>query len=318
MSTETTTIEAEETELTKRELARLGTLEVSVTKGLASFFEVGAALKEIRDSRLYRESHDTFEDYCQERWGIDKTYAHRNICAAELRSELVPIGTILPANEAQCRPLTKLSDTDRQTAWQEVIERAPETEDGTKLITAKLVEEVVKEYRGTNVPVELESSMHDELEHDRLAPDSKEFRDFLKFADGQPKMTLKDVRTGLGVSDMAARRLVFAATVHPAVDVVTNGRGPGKAFVVDWKEQSASERLNAVNNAPQPKRLDEKLEQVIDSAIAVIDGFYHANGNRLSQTQPKDPERLSVRANTLLAKAEAFVTDINTQVLTKE
>jgi hypothetical protein len=28
----------------------------------------GTALLEVRDRRLYRETHATFEDYCRERW----------------------------------------------------------------------------------------------------------------------------------------------------------------------------------------------------------------------------------------------------------
>ena len=58
--------------MTKRERSRLGKLETTIDRGLQSFFEVGAALKEIRDSRLYRDEHGTFEDYCQTRWGIDR------------------------------------------------------------------------------------------------------------------------------------------------------------------------------------------------------------------------------------------------------
>jgi hypothetical protein len=30
-----------------------------------------AALKEIRNSALYRKTHSTFEQYCQERWGLN-------------------------------------------------------------------------------------------------------------------------------------------------------------------------------------------------------------------------------------------------------
>lgn len=43
--------------LTKSELSRRGMLEKSIETGLQTFFEVGAALKEIRDGKLYRDGH---------------------------------------------------------------------------------------------------------------------------------------------------------------------------------------------------------------------------------------------------------------------
>ena len=157
-----------------------------------------------------------------------------------------------------------------------------------------------------------------EVPEDELTAEAKQFRDFLKFADGKPKMKIADVADELKVDRSVAKRLMFAATVHPAVDVVADSPRAGTAFVVDWTEQSASERLSAVNNKPQPKRLDEKLEQAIDSAIAVIDGFYHGHKSTFGQVKPQDPERLSVRANTLMLKVEAFTNDINTRILNKE
>jgi hypothetical protein len=36
-----------------------------------TFIAVARALAAIRDGRLYRETHATFEAYCRERWGID-------------------------------------------------------------------------------------------------------------------------------------------------------------------------------------------------------------------------------------------------------
>jgi hypothetical protein len=40
--------------------------------GIKTFIEVGSALLEIRDDRLYRESYGTFDDYCRVR-GRDAT-----------------------------------------------------------------------------------------------------------------------------------------------------------------------------------------------------------------------------------------------------
>src|SRR4051794_22622304 len=58
-------------------------LEAVVDRGLAAFLEVGTALTEIRDRRLYRDTHDTFENYCREHWRIGASRARQLISAAE-------------------------------------------------------------------------------------------------------------------------------------------------------------------------------------------------------------------------------------------
>jgi hypothetical protein len=45
--------------------------------------EVGNAIREIRDSKLYKETHSTFEEYCWERWGWKRAHAYRQIEVAE-------------------------------------------------------------------------------------------------------------------------------------------------------------------------------------------------------------------------------------------
>lgn len=98
-----------------RNIARLADLEGVIQRGLNTFVEVGNALREIRGSRLYREQgYKTFEKYCRERWGWSRSYAHRQIEAANT-AELLPIGN-RPANEAQTRELTQLTKEDPETA----------------------------------------------------------------------------------------------------------------------------------------------------------------------------------------------------------
>lgn len=47
------------TALSATEGGRLADLEVTIERGLTTFVEVGAALSEIRESRLYRQTHGT-------------------------------------------------------------------------------------------------------------------------------------------------------------------------------------------------------------------------------------------------------------------
>ena len=127
-------------ELTVVERAKLENLEEVIQVGLRSFVDVGRALTEIRDGRLYRNSHETFEDYCKDRWGISKSYATQVIKAAKVVVNLdsVAIAT-KPANEAQARPLTSLPDAEQPAAWQEAMETAPNGK-----VTAKHVASVVQ------------------------------------------------------------------------------------------------------------------------------------------------------------------------------
>ena len=64
---------------------------------------------EIRDRRLYRETHATWEAYLEERWQWSRSYAHRNIEAAKY-AETLPMGN-KPANEREAR---RMMDAQRR------------------------------------------------------------------------------------------------------------------------------------------------------------------------------------------------------------
>ena len=96
------------TTLTITEAERLQVLEITIERGLQTFVEVGEALAEIRDSRLYRLNYGTFEDYCQDKWGMSRIHAFRMIEASKVAENLLPMGNIVPSNERQIRPLASL------------------------------------------------------------------------------------------------------------------------------------------------------------------------------------------------------------------
>ena len=84
--------------LTVTESDRLAECEATIERGFRTFAEVGSALLEIRDSRLYRSEFGTFEDYCQTRWGMDRRNANRTIEAAIVVGELGSIDPKLAPN----------------------------------------------------------------------------------------------------------------------------------------------------------------------------------------------------------------------------
>lgn len=95
--------------LTVTESDRLAECEATIERGFQTFAEVGTALLEIRDARLYRSEFGTFEDYCRERWNFTGRRAHQLIASAEVVREL-ETGTIvhLPTTESQARELVGL------------------------------------------------------------------------------------------------------------------------------------------------------------------------------------------------------------------
>jgi hypothetical protein len=87
--------------------------EKTIETGRKTFVEVGLALAEIRDSRLYRSDHATFEEYCRTKWGWDRTYCHRIIEASKV-VKLLPIGnTAAVTSESQARELAKVEPEKR-------------------------------------------------------------------------------------------------------------------------------------------------------------------------------------------------------------
>lgn len=147
--------------ITFEESKRLVALERKIEQGMTTFVEVGQALMEIRDSRLYRVEYKTFELYCREKWGMSRVQAHRLIGASEV-SQMLPRGNKLPT-EKQIRPLTKLPPEKQPEAWAKAVEIA----DGEQP-TARQVEQAVRQTLSADEPPKRQRGSYD---------DWREFRD---------------------------------------------------------------------------------------------------------------------------------------------
>ena len=146
-----------------------------------AFYEAGRALRELRDRRLYRSTHKSFEDYVQDRFGMKRAHSYRLIEAAlvvdNLEAKCLPLGykpespptqsmspigiqkslgddgvasgrQILPTSERQCRPLTKLEPHQQREAWTKAVESA-----GGKVPSGRIVKDIVQRIRErTRVP----------------------------------------------------------------------------------------------------------------------------------------------------------------------
>ena len=133
-----TVVELEE--LTGDELSDRLHLERKVER---AFYECGKALMELRDRRLYRSTHRTFEEYCRDRFGYGKNNANMRILAASVVDEIQKMttigGQILPTNERQVRPLTKLEPEQQREVWQISVEEA-----GGKVPSGRIVKGIVE------------------------------------------------------------------------------------------------------------------------------------------------------------------------------
>jgi hypothetical protein len=132
-------------ELTVIERNNLVELEQTIQKNLTAFYEVGFALMQIRDNRLYREIYGTFEEYCKSKWDISRPRAYELMKAAEVKDNLSATADI---PERHLRPLTRIKDPAEQ---REVYQRAVETAPDGK-VTAKHVEETIKEVKKGKEP----------------------------------------------------------------------------------------------------------------------------------------------------------------------
>ena len=100
---------------------RLAELEATIGRGLETFVEVGEALREIHAAGLYRETHSTFEDYCDQRWSMSRPRAYELMQSATVVSAIADTGAVPPRNEAQTRPLAQLRERPEEMteAWME-------------------------------------------------------------------------------------------------------------------------------------------------------------------------------------------------------
>lgn len=115
-----------------------------------AFFVAGKALKLLRDKRLYRETHNSFNSYVKDRFDFTRRAADYLISAAEVvenlkREQIVLSTNVLPTKESQCRSLAKLSPEEQKIAWCKAVDKA-----GGKVPSSRVIKEAVKEIKSVD------------------------------------------------------------------------------------------------------------------------------------------------------------------------
>lgn len=129
-------------------------LEKRIERGMSVFREVGEALMEIRDSRLYRQTHPNFDAYCRERWQFERGRANQLIGAAEVARAL-PSDTPAIMNEAQARELVPLVHENPklvEEVWRQVTA-------SDEPLSAPRIRQVVRQTMKTPEPVAVSSTV---------------------------------------------------------------------------------------------------------------------------------------------------------------
>lgn len=178
------------TQLNAQEKARLTELEVIIAQGIQTFYKVGKALIEIRDNKLYRETHKTFELYCREKWNMARRTAYQLMDSAKVMENLCAMAHKFPTNERQVRPLTGLPAELQQEIWQEAVESSP---NGTP--TGATVKRLVEARMGLRTKTDITSTELSQVE--QLQQENKQLKEKLRQQEIERKRRAAEVAAEL-------------------------------------------------------------------------------------------------------------------------
>ena len=249
------------------ETSRLGELEAVIRENLKAWYAVGMALVEIREQKLYRNDEGrTWEAYCAEVLDMSKNYADRNIAAAKVIENLVPIVTkddkpvdwqLLPANEAQARELARLAPEEQKQVWGSLVERV-KTEEQPK-VTAKAVKNAVAALKKQTIHEGIDEAKKKVKAASKVDPDRKSL-DFSEALDGLLEVIEGEHRFGWKTT---SRKVVYDTLVQLAVAVGDCGKPTVRDKKIGYHANNTEKLLAAgfaVFSAPSTRNVIEQLE----------------------------------------------------------
>ncbi len=230
-----------------------------------AFYEAGLALQTLRDKRLYRSTHATFEEYCQDRFNYSRSYSSRLILAVEIVDNIKENVAnwqhnktiVLPTKESQCRQIGRLKQPSSQAqAWREAVNRSS---GGNP--TAKIVEQVVNEIKPRKI---VKSKKHTQPRIQYTPLKMAEIGQSVRVSSHHPLYSLqsgKIVQLPLNGSaivelDNQARELINLKDLEIQIPVSCNGRaatpveGPNRipGMGLEWYVKVDEETFLALQN----------------------------------------------------------------------
>lgn len=135
-----------------------------VQRGLNGLQDAADALLELREGRLYRDTHRTWAAFCRETFGLTRKAIDHKIAGAEVLSVLeshqaqngTPGVPFLPTTEAQVIELAPVPRSQQPEVWRNCVARA-----GGKQPTKMEVRAVVYESLGRKPVSETDPAQHD-------------------------------------------------------------------------------------------------------------------------------------------------------------
>jgi hypothetical protein len=122
--------------LTTNEAAQLKRCETIIQSSKSAAYAFAEALREIRDSRLYRQDYSSFDAYLAERWKITRGRANQEIRRMETMKALPESVSSMVTNERTAREVAKVPKEQREA----VIKRAA----AKGKVTGKTIREALK------------------------------------------------------------------------------------------------------------------------------------------------------------------------------
>ncbi len=100
-----------------------------------AFYRAGSALAKIRDQRLSRSTHETFESYCQARFNFSRQAANYLIAGAKVYENLETNGCqILPTKERQVRAIACLDSEKQNEVWKAAVNLAKQRVPSSRIV----------------------------------------------------------------------------------------------------------------------------------------------------------------------------------------
>lgn len=241
-----------ETALTPEEQNALRDCEAQLGRYKQAFLDAGRALRTIREGKLYRETHKTFEAYCGEKWGFTSDRAGQLMRGSETVETLIAAGvTDLPTNESQVRPLSKLDDEQQVELWKQSV-----AENGSASnVSHEKVKAVVAKAQGTAPPRSL---------HDLTAEWAPEARRALSGTPADHRATVAAFVNGLG-QEVTAELVAETVDGHNAA-VVEDGLTTQPALV-----GTAAEFVEAQGEYEDECVTDDEPSGTAESPIVDLD-----------------------------------------------
>ncbi len=141
-------------ELSLEEATDRHRLELKVERGIQqvekTFYEIGVALRHLRDHKLYRDTHKNFEEYCKFRFKqISDRQARYLILSSEVVDDLKNRNNCsdfpLPTKASQVRSMKDLTQDQRREVWQTGV-----SESDGKVPTARTIKGIVERLKERN------------------------------------------------------------------------------------------------------------------------------------------------------------------------